>query len=195
MKTWFATVAGILLAAGPALAQDAGKTAPAKPAEKADKPAAHTGGMPVVKPGPEHESLKQMVGTWDATVEMMAPGAPASKGVEVNKALADGLWVVTEFKSDMGGKPFEGHGVWGYDPAKKKYVGTWVDSMTSGLTISEGTYDAATKTATDIMESPGPDGKPMKIKATTVWKDSDTRVFTMYEGEKPSMKITYTRRK
>src|SRR5262249_16419951 len=42
-------------------------------------------GPPMPKPGPEHAVLKQDVGTWDATVEMVEPGKPTptvSKGTE-----------------------------------------------------------------------------------------------------------------
>ena len=86
-------------------------------------------------PGPEHEMLKKDVGTWDATVEMfMAPGAPpaVSKGTETVTMLG-GFWQVGEFKSEMIGQPFEGQGITGYDPAKKKFVGTWVDTMSTGF--------------------------------------------------------------
>ena len=109
-------------------------------------------------PGPEHEMLKKDVGTWDATVEMfMAPGAPpaVSKGTETVTMLG-GFWQLTEFKSEMMGQPFEGRGATGYDPAKKKYVGTWVDSMTPGYYTVEGTYDPATKTLTAIDGGPRP---------------------------------------
>jgi hypothetical protein len=192
-KTLFAMAAGIALAAGPAFAQ-----APAdKPkTDKTDKAAPAAGEMPQAKPGPEHEILKKSVGTWDATVEEMAPGAPpkTSKGTETAK-LVGGLWLVSDFKSEMMGQPFEGHAVGGYDPSKKKYVGTWVDSMSASQWTSEGTLDPATKTMTDWMEGVGHDGKPTKMKAVTQWKDDDTRVFTMYMGETPTMKITYKRRK
>ena len=89
---------------------------------------------PMPTPGPEHEMLRKDVGTWDATVEMfMAPGAPpeVSKGTET-VTMMGGFWQITEFKSEMMGQPFEGRGATGYDPAKKKYVGTWVDTMTPG---------------------------------------------------------------
>ena len=195
MKKLCLIVSGLVMAAAPLWAQAPADKPAAKPAAKSDKPAAPAGEMPVAKPGPEHEALKKLAGTWDATVEMLHPGATAEKGTETNKLLGDGLWVVSDFKSTMGQKPFEGHGVWGYDPAKKKYVGTWVDSMTSALTTSEGTYDAASKTETSWMDTVGHDGKPTKMKATTVWKDDDTRVFTMYTGETPSMRITYKRQK
>ncbi len=196
MKTLMLMVSGMAMVAGPVLAQAPPAEKSTAKVEKADKSAPPAGHMPVVKPGPEHEALKQAAGTWDATVEMMEPGAPpqTSKGTETS-TMVGGLWLVSDFKSEMGGQPFEGHYVGGYDTHKKKYVGTWVDSMSTGVWHSEGTMDPATKTMTDWMEGPGPDGKPMKHKTVTEWKDADTRVFTMYMGDTPSMRITYKRRK
>jgi hypothetical protein len=159
-------------------------------------------GMPMPKPGPEHEILKKDVGAWDATVEskMDPSGKPnVSKGVETNTLLGDGLWMIQDFKADLMGTPFQGHGITGYDPSKKKYVGTWVDSMSAGLSKTEGTYDPKTKTMTTWVEGPGPDGTMMKMRSTSEWKDANTRVFTMYspagQGEEFAMlKITYKRR-
>src|SRR5258708_12910506 len=109
---------------------------------------------PLPKPGPEHEVLKNDAGVWDATVEMLGPGPPnVSKGVETNTMLG-GLWLVTDFKSEMMSQPFQGHGVAGYDPARKKYVGTWVDSMSTGLQISETTYHASNKPITGCINAP-----------------------------------------
>jgi hypothetical protein len=155
------------------------------------------------QPGPEHAILKKDVGTWDATVEMSGPpGTPAmvSKGTETVSVTLGGLWQVSEFKADLGGMAFEGRGTVGYDPAKKKYVGTWIDSMTAGLSLMEATYDPAKKAMTGWMEGPDPAGKVMKMKEVTEWKDDDTRVFTMFTAtpdgkETPTMKITYKRRK
>ena len=154
---------------------------------------------PMPQPGPEHEMLKKDVGTWDASVEsFMTPGQPAvvSKGTETVSMLG-GFWQLSEFKSEMMGQPFEGRGATGYDPAKKKYVGTWVDTMMPGYYTTEATYDAATKTMTAVMEGPDPSGAVTKTKATTQWKDADTRVFTMYgrDGQTVAMRITYKRRK
>jgi len=122
-----------------------------------------------------------------------------SKGTETN-TLVGGLWLVTDFKSDMMGQPFQGHGVNGWDPNKKKYVGTWVDTLSTGLGLSESTYDSATKTMTGTFEGPDPTGQIMKMKAVTVLKDANTRVFTM-SGPGPDgkdmtyMRITYQRKK
>jgi hypothetical protein len=167
-----------------------------------DKPAPPAGAPPMPKAGPEHEVLKADVGTWDATVESFMPGAPqpmVSKGTETN-TLVGGMWLVTDFKSEMMGQPFQGHGVSGWDPNKKKYVGTWVDTMSTGLGLSESTYDAATKTMNGTFEGPDPTGQIMKMKSTVVVKDPNTRVFTM-SGPGPDgkdmtyMRITYNRRK
>jgi uncharacterized protein DUF1579 len=157
-------------------------------------------GPPLPQPGPEHEILKKDVGTWDATVEMLQPPGPPSQGTETSTMGPGGLWLISDFKSDMMGMPFTGHGVTGWDPAKKKYVGTWVDSMSTSISLSESTYDAASKTATGTLEAPGPDGKPVKLKAVTQYKDADTRVFTMYapgpDGKEAAMmRITYKRKK
>lgn len=154
------------------------------------------------KPGPEHAVLTQDVGTWDATVEMaMAPGQPpsVSKGVETNTLLGE-LWLIQDFKSEMMGQPFAGHGVAGYDPQKKKYVSTWVDSMSTWLAVSDNTWDPATKTMTGWMEGPDMTGKMIKMRAVMEHKDADTRHFAIWSPgpdgkEVAGLKITYKRRK
>ena|SRR5207249_434113 len=158
---------------------------------------------PMPKPGPEHELFKQDEGTWDATVESwMAPGAPpmTSKGVETNTLGCGGLCLVTNFKGDFGGLPFDGRGTSTYDPAKKKYVGSWTDSMSTGLMLGESTYDPARKLVTGYMEGPDMTGKVVKSKSVVEYKADGSRVFTMYtqtpDGkEVPGMRITYTKRK
>ena len=162
------------------------------------------GGPPMPKPGPEHEALKADEGAWDATVEMfMAPGAPpmTSKGVEANTMGCGGMCVITDFKGEAMGQPFHGHGVAVWDSLKKKYVSTWTDSMSIGMSIGESTWDAKTKTMSGWME--GPDsmtGKVTKMRSTIEHKDPGTRVFTMYgpgpDGkEMMGMRITYKRKK
>ena len=78
-------------------------------------------------------------------------------GVETSTLMA-GRWLVTEWTSDMMGQPFEGHGVAGWDPAKKAYVSVWVDSMNTELTFAESTYDPETDSLTGWMEMPDPMG-------------------------------------
>jgi uncharacterized protein DUF1579 len=157
---------------------------------------------PLPKPGPEHEVLKQEVGTWDCVVEMLEPGKPpvVTKGTETVSLMTGGLWTMTDFKATIMNAPFQGHGQNGFDPGKKKYVTSWVDSMSPGLILGEYSYDAKTKTMKGSMEGPDATGKTMKMNQTTEWKDADTRVFTLFvpgpDGKDiPNMRITYKRRK
>ena len=155
------------------------------------------------RPGPEHDLLKKQAGVWDATVEETTePGAPpkVSKGVETNTMVCGGLWLISDFKGEMMGQPFQGHGVTGYDQARKKYTGIWVDGMTTALGIVEGTYDKATKTMRLDYEGHDPAGNPIKMKMVTVWKGKDHRVWTasMVGGDGkdiPMLTINYKRRK
>jgi hypothetical protein len=165
--------------------------------------AAAQGGQmpPMPKPGPEHALLKADVGTWDAVVEVSMPGAPAqkSKGVEVNKMGCGGLCLITDFTSEMMGTPFQGHGVTTWDPKKQKYVGSWTDSMSTGMSIGESTYDATSKKLEGTMEGPDATGNIMKARTLVEYRDANTRVFTVYAAgpdgkEAEMMKITYTRR-
>ena len=71
--------------------------------------------------------------------------------------------------------------------------------MSTGLSLSESTWDAATKTMTGTMEGPDMTGNVQKMKSTVEHK-AGTRVFTMYmptpDGkEVMGMRITYTKRK
>ena len=90
-----------------------------------------------------------------------APNPIESKGTEKNELLQGGMWLVSRFEGEMVGMPFTGVGTFGYDPIEKKYVGTWVDSMTPHLMIMKGDYDAATKTMTSTGE--GRDARPAKL--------------------------------
>ncbi len=104
-------------------------------------------GPPMPTPGPEHQVLKEEAGTWDAVVEVFGvPGEPKSKGVETSTIGCGGLCLINDFKGEtLPGQVFHGHGTVTYDALKKKYVGSWTDSMSSGLGISRvyvGSRDA-----------------------------------------------------
>lgn len=156
--------------------------------------------------GPEHKILANDVGTWDATMKfwMDPEGDPTeSKGVETNTLMPGGLWLLTEFKGEVLGSEFHGRGQTGYDTFKKKYVGTWIDSMTTGIMNQEGTYDEKTHTVTMTGESFDPaQNKMVKTKSLSVSKPDGTRSMTMYmlpEGaggkEVKTLEITYKKRK
>jgi hypothetical protein len=145
------------------------------------------------KPGPEHELLKGMVGTWEATMNV---GGMEAKGTMVYKMDLGGLWLTSTFEGDFGGQKFTGRGFDSYDPHKKKYVGVWIDSMSTSPMTMEGTYDKDKKVLTTLGEGPGMDGKPTKYKSEVELKDKDNMVMKMYMGDakEPSFVITYKRK-
>jgi hypothetical protein len=112
-----------------------------------------------------------------------------------------GLWILSEFHGKFGEMEFHGQGQTGYDPNKKKYVGTWVDSISPTIMIMEGEFDTQTKTMTMTSKGVDPSGKPYESKMVEVHKDKDTRVFTMSMKSDETggdfakaMEITYIRR-
>lgn len=154
------------------------------------------------KPGPEHEALKQLAGDWDAKVKCTTPDGEVQESTGTYSAKLDvgGYFLITEFKGKMLGMDFQGRGINGYDPFKKKYLGAWVDSMSPSIYHIEGEFDKAGKVFTEKMEGPGPDGTPMKFRMITEIKGKDTLVQKMYMAgpdgkEMMGMETTYTRKK
>jgi len=160
--------------------------------------------MKAATPGDAHKKLNPMAGTWTTDVKMwMAPGAPPAGGggVAENTWTLDGRFLEQHFTGNFMGMPFTGVGYTGYDNIKKKYVGTWMDTMTTSMMISSGQADADGKsiTFTSTMDDPMT-GKssPVKEKVTVV--DEDHHTLEMW-GAGPDgkmfkmMEIAYTRKK
>lgn len=147
-----------------------------------------------LKPGPEHKILAKQEGTWDTT---MKAGGMEYKGTVTYKMELGGMWLVGSMESDLFGQKFSGKSLDSYDPAKKKYVSVWVDSMSASPVRMEGTYDKEKKTMTMAGEGPGMDGKATKYKSVTKMPDDNTTVMTMYIGDAkdPAFTVTYKRKK
>jgi hypothetical protein len=152
------------------------------PAQDESKKSTSESVMKMPEPQKEHEWLQQFVGEWDADIEMyMEPGKPPQKqkGTESTRSIG-GFWVLAENKGTFMDKPFTGFMTLGYDPEKKKYVGTWIDSMNSYLWKYEGTVNEGGKVLTLNTEGPCPKapGKLSKFKEVVEFKSKDHRVFT-----------------
>ena len=153
--------------------------------------------------GPE-EVLGQEDGEWDAEVTVTLSGEDkpvTSKAVESNRLLG-GKWLVSDFRGEFAGQPFEGHGQYGFDVKKGKYVGTWIDVMSTRIDTMEGTYDEKTKTLTMYCEMVDPkSGKPLMGRFVTVFQEGGSRIFTeSLKADGASdyakfMEITYKKRK
>jgi hypothetical protein len=146
--------------------------------------------------------LKKEAGVWDCEVRFYPDpnGQPTlSKAVETNTMVGD-VWMVSDFKGEMAGAAFHGSSQMGYDPQKKKYIGSWIDSAGPYPTAMEGTYDSAKKTLTIVGIGKDPTGTEMKMKLVTVYKEKDTRTMSMFI-ESPSgewmrmMEVDYQRKK
>jgi len=155
-------------------------------------------------PQKEHEWLKQLAGEWDTEGEMhIGPGAEPIKstGTDIARMLG-GFWLVSDVKGNVMGTSVEAKLTIGYDTKKKKYVGTWIDSMTSYMWNYEGSVDESGKILTLNTEGPGFQGgdKLTKFKEVIEIKSKDDRTFTSsYQNEDGTwtklMSVKYRRRK
>ena len=135
-------------------------------------------------PGPEkeHEWLQRFEGEW--TTEAKASMGPDLPPVEcqgtISSRMIGGRWIINEMHGEAMGTPMTGVQTIGYDPQRKKYVGTWIDSMTNHLWHYEGTVDADGKTLT--LEADGPnmmaEGKTTKFRDSYEFQSPDTIITT-----------------
>jgi hypothetical protein len=136
--------------------------------------------MPKVEPQKEHEWLQQLVGEWTMEWGPMPEGAPsATPWTETVRSL-HGLWIVAEGQGETpGGSAATTIMTLGYDPQKKRYVGTWIGSMMTHLWIYDGALDATGKILTLESEGPAMSGEGMgKYRDVIEFKSPDHRVLT-----------------
>ena len=153
-------------------------------------------------PGDQHKVLKKMVGKWNVTTKMwMDPKQPPmeSTGTAEVKPILGDRFIQTNFSSTFQGKPFSGIGTEGYDNVKKKYVGTWIDSMSTGIMRSEGTADTNGNMKSEGVSTDPMTGKESKMRIVGTWQGDDKLVEEFFEKkggkEVKGMEITYTRAK
>jgi len=193
-----------LLIAMPAFAQDKAKaTAPSQmsPEQKAMMEA----WQKAATPGERHKQLiSEFEGTWNTKMSSwMDPSAPPSMetGKSVNTAVLGGRQLRMDYSGQYMGQPFQGLGYIGFDNVTGKYFSTWSDNMSTGLFVSEGDYDPASKSYSyrAQMNDPMKPGTIVPVRQTMRIVDKDHAVFEMYETrdgkENKSMQIEYTRAK
>ena len=157
--------------------------------------------MKFATPGEEHKALEPLVGTWKASIKMlMGPGDPQmSEGTCERSWIMGGRYLMAKHAGVMGGMPFEGMEIMGYDIRAGQYVSTWIDNMGTGIAMtSSGKMDPATKTLTMEMSMYDPMSKGMiPYKNVTKIVDANTNVFTMMSNrggkDVTEMEITSTR--
>ena len=208
MKRRFARIAlsvvvVIVMVSGAAFAADKAAKKSDTQDPKAQQDAMMEMMMKAAAPGPMHELLKPMAGNWKTTAKSwMQPGTEP----QVSEGTCESTWILgnrylqSSYKGDMGGMPFEGVGIMGYDNMKKEFVSTWMDNMGTGVAMSEGTADASGKVLTmKTMMGDPKSGKMVPYKFVTKVMDENTYTMTMMNlkggKEQTEMEITYTRMK
>lgn len=133
-------------------------------------------------PVKEHEWLKNLAGDWESDCEYcMEPGKPPVKTKATENArMLGGFWIISDGKSDILGMPFSSQFTLGYDPEKKRYTGTWIDSMTNYVWKYDGVVDPAGKVLTLTTEGPSPTDptKHTKFKEVIELTGRDTKSFS-----------------
>jgi uncharacterized protein DUF1579 len=156
------------------------------------------------EPQKEHQWLQKLVGEWTLEGEAsMGSDKPSEKarGTESVRSLG-GAWFLAEGQGEM---PGGGHATTlmtlGYDPEKKRYVGTWIGSMMTYLWVYDGELDAAERVLTLYADGPSMagDGKMAKYKDVIEFKSDDHRVLTAHvlrdDGEWHHFMTTHYQRK
>ena len=139
--------------------------------------------MEKVEPSNEHRWLAKLVGEWTSEARMsMGAEAQTCRGSESVRTLGD-LWVLCEGTGDMPGcGTAKMLMTLGYDPAKRRFVGTWVGSMMTHMWVYDGTLDASQRILT--LESEGPsmtgDGKIGRYRDVIELKSNDHRTLTSH---------------
>lgn len=161
--------------------------------------------MKYATPGENHKALNPLVGSWECTVKsMMDPNVPAevSKGASESRWVMDGRYVQEDLSGDMGGMPFKGMGLYGYDNMKQEYTMFWADNMSTAFMVITGSIDPTGKIITlrGSMPDPMNNMKEKKYRAVRRIVNSDQNVFEMYDTgtdgkEFMGLEVTYNRKK
>ena len=160
----------------------------------------HEQWMKMASPGAHHEILKRMEGTFEAKAQFwMAPGAPPmdSTGRMVNTLLLGGRVLEHKYKGTMMGSEFDGWGSLSYDNIAQKYVGVWMDTMSTMPQVHTGPAGADA----NVLDMHGEFTLPMgliKSRHVTRVIDRDHMVFEIHQsrGGQPEAligRIEYTR--
>jgi len=151
--------------------------------------------MEMAKPGAEHGFLQRLVGTWEGR-EMPDAGT----WVEVVRSL-HGIWFVAEGNGQMpGGGDATTVLTLGYDPARGRYVGSWIGSMMTHMWVYEGEVSSDGNTLS--LYTTGPDfenpGRTGEYREMIIIKDDDHRIFNSSAKQadgswKQFMEVNYRR--
>jgi hypothetical protein len=169
----------------------------------APSPEAMAKAMAKMQPGPEHQELAKMAGSWDvASSFWMDPSAPPqqSKDTATFSVILNGRYVRQDYHGQMMGKPFNGIGIDGYDNNLGTYTSVWIDDMSTAAMVLHGKKSSDGKSITfegDVSDCMT--GGTMHVRSVATRQSDDAMSFEMFCNrggtEQKSMELRYTRQK
>jgi Protein of unknown function (DUF1579) len=135
------------------------------------------------EPQKEHEWLQKLVGEWSFESDCnMGPDQPPGKfkGTESVRSIG-GLWMLCEGRGEMPGcGAATTLMTLGYDPARKRYAGSFIGSMMTHMWLYDGSLDEAGKVLTLDTEGPSftGDGKMVKYQDIIEFRSDDHRTLS-----------------
>jgi len=152
----------------------------------------------VAGPGPEHAFLAAQAGTWDAAGKIWAsPGEPPLElpGKARNALILDGRYLVQDYESEFMGHVFRGHGIYGFDRIRGRYVGVWTDSESTIMMATEGTADASGKAVTRSGAVTLPGGTVRRVREVMTLLGPDEMLYEHWsaDGAAPERKVIEVR--
>ena len=193
------------LALAAALAASTALPAAAQEKKKAggmDEKAAMEAWQKAMTPGDGQKKLEPLVGTFDARVRTwMDPSKPPddTTGTSVNSWVLGDRYVQMKYEGVFLGETFNGIGYVGYDNVTKKYQGSWMDTASTGMMLSNGTMDGKTIAMKATTSDPAT-GKVTTSDEKITISDADHHTLELW-GKTPDgknfkmMEIQYTRKK
>jgi hypothetical protein len=155
------------------------------------------------KPSAEHQKLQPLVGDWNLTLKMWTDSAqpPAElHGTVERKWIMGGRFVQEAVKGEFEGKPFEGVGLWGYDPGQKKFTNVRACSLCGTVTTGLSDFDAVGASFQCTTEGVCPlTGETVKGRDEVVIESNDKIVMNVFKTiggkEVKAMEVVTTRKR
>ncbi|WP_337872324.1 DUF1579 domain-containing protein [Ignavibacterium sp.] len=157
--------------------------------------------MDYMTPGPMHEMMAKHAGTWKMVSKMwMEPNSEpqVSEGTVDAEMILGGRYLKMVAKFPFMGMQTEGWSLEAFDNGKKEFINIWIDNMGTGVAISTGKFDEATKSIIYNGKMYDPvSGKDTDYKSISrMISDNEMKfeMFSNYEGKEfKVMEISYTR--
>ncbi|MGB5287812.1 MAG: DUF1579 domain-containing protein [Ignavibacteriaceae bacterium] len=157
--------------------------------------------MEYMTPGPMHEMMAKTAGEWKVNTKywMDPAGEPMETEGKANvEMILGGRYMKSTHTGTMMGMPFEGINLQGYDNATGEFTAIWIDNMGTGISVSKGKYDEATKSINFEGSMLDPMTKEdMSFRQVVKTIDDNHFMFEMYMNyngqEFKSMVVDYSR--